>query len=415
MKVLQINTVCGSGSVGRITVDIVHALEEAGDEGMIAFGRRQAPEGVKTWKFGTNLDMGVHVLHTFFKGEHGFASSKQTSRLIEKIKEYDPDIIHLHNIHGFYLDVEQLFRYLKTSGKPVVWTLHDCWSFTGHCAHFDYIGCMKWKTGCGSCPQYKNVYPYALFKDNSAGNYKRKKDAFTGVPDLTVVTPSRWLAGYVRESYLGEYPVQVIPNGIALDRFRPVDGGLRKRLGFENKYILLGVASMWEERKGYAYFEQLADRLDDSYQIILIGLSKRKLKTLHPRIHGVMRTNSMEELAEYYSMADAYVNTTLEDTFPTTNLEALACGTPVITFATGGSVESVDASCGKIVPKGDIEALIQAIEELKREPDKKEACLRRAAGYDKDDRFQDYLKLYRSLLERQGRQAVPGQNTGTEQ
>ncbi|WP_204248036.1 glycosyltransferase [Lachnoclostridium sp. An131] len=415
LKVLQINTVCGSGSVGRITVDIVHALEEAGDEGMIAFGRRQAPEGVKTWKFGTNLDMGVHVLHTFFKGEHGFASSKQTARLIEKIKEYDPDIIHLHNIHGFYLDVEQLFRYLKTSGKPVVWTLHDCWSFTGHCAHFDYIGCMKWKTGCGSCPQYKNVYPYALFKDNSAGNYKRKKDAFTGVPDLTVVTPSRWLAGYVRESYLGEYPVQVIPNGIALDRFRPVNGGLRKRLGFENKYILLGVASMWEERKGYAYFEQLADRLDDSYQIILIGLSKRKLKTLHPRIHGVMRTNSMEELAEYYSMADAYVNTTLEDTFPTTNLEALACGTPVITFATGGSVESVDASCGKIVPKGDIEALIQAIEELRGEPDKKEACLRRAAGYDKDDRFQDYLKLYRSLLERQGRQAVPGQNTGTEQ
>ena len=415
LKVLQINTVCGSGSVGRITVDIVHALEEAGDEGMIAFGRRQAPEGVKTWKFGTNLDMGVHVLHTFFKGEHGFASSKQTARLIEKIKEYDPDIIHLHNIHGFYLDVEQLFRYLKTSGKPVVWTLHDCWSFTGHCAHFDYIGCMKWKTGCGSCPQYKNVYPYALFKDNSAGNYKRKKDAFTGVPDLTVVTPSRWLAGYVRESYLGESPVQVIPNGIALDRFRPVNGGLRKRLGFENKYILLGVASMWEERKGYAYFEQLADRLDDSYQIILIGLSKRKLKTLHPRIHGVMRTNSMEELAEYYSMADAYVNTTLEDTFPTTNLEALACGTPVITFATGGSVESVDASCGKIVPKGDIEALIQAIEELRGEPDKKEACLRRAAGYDKDDRFQDYLKLYRSLLERQGRQAVPGQNTGTEQ
>ena len=415
LKVLQINTVCGSGSVGRITVDIVHALEEAGDEGMIAFGRRQAPEGVKTWKFGTNLDMGVHVLHTFFKGEHGFASSKQTARLIEKIKEYDPDIIHLHNVHGFYLDVEQLFRYLKTSGKPVVWTLHDCWSFTGHCAHFDYIGCMKWKTGCGSCPQYKNVYPYALFKDNSAGNYKRKKDAFTGVPDLTVVTPSRWLAGYVRESYLGEYPVQVIPNGIALDRFRPVNGGLRKRLGFENKYILLGVASMWEERKGYAYFEQLADRLDDSYQIILIGLSKRKLKTLHPRIHGVMRTNSMEELAEYYSMADAYVNTTLEDTFPTTNLEALACGTPVITFATGGSVESVDASCGKIVPKGDIEALIQAIEELRGEPDKKEACLRRAAGYDKDDRFQDYLKLYRSLLERQGRQAVPGQNTGTEQ
>ena len=158
MKVLQINTICGSGSVGRITVDIVHALEAAGDEGMIAFGRREAPEGVKTYKFGTNLDMGIHVLHTFFKGEHGFASSRQTGRLIEKIKEYDPDIIHLHNIHGFYLDTEELFWYLKQAGKPVVWTLHDCWSFTGHCAHFDYIGCMKWKTGCGECPQYKSVY-----------------------------------------------------------------------------------------------------------------------------------------------------------------------------------------------------------------------------------------------------------------
>lgn len=187
---------------------------------------------------------------------------------------------------------------------------------------------MKWKTGCGSCPQYRSVYPYALFKDNTASNYQRKKAAFTGVPSLTVVTPSRWLAGYARESYLGEYPVQVIPNGIALDKFHPVDQGLRRKLGFEGKYILLGVASMWEERKGYAYFEQLADRLPDDYQIILIGLSKRKMKKLHPKIHGVMRTNSMEELAEYYSMADAYVNTTLEDTFPTTNLEALACGTP---------------------------------------------------------------------------------------
>lgn len=400
MKILQINTVCGSGSVGRITVDIVHALERAGDEGMVAFGRKQKPEGVETYKFGTDLDMGIHVLHTFLKGEHGFASSRQTEKLIKKIEEYNPDIIHLHNIHGFYLDVEQLFWYLKQAGKPVVWTLHDCWSFTGHCAHFDYIGCMKWKTGCGECPQYRNVYPYALFKDNSARNYRRKKKSFTGVADLTIVTPSRWLAGYVSQSFLGEYPVRVIPNGIALDKFCPVEKGLRKKLGFEGKYILLGVAGMWEERKGYAWFEKLADRLDDSFQIILIGLSKRKMKTLHPKIYGVMRTNSMEELAEYYSMADVYVNTTLEDTFPTTNLEALACGTPVITFATGGSVESVDVSCGKIVPRGDTEALISAVEEMRREPDKKEACLKKAAEYDKDERFQDYLKLYKSLLEK---------------
>lgn len=399
MKILQINTVCGSGSVGRITVDIVHALEAQGDEGRIAYGRRTAPEGVPAFKFGSSLDMGVHVLHTFFAGTHGFASTGQTRKLIAKIREYDPDIIHLHNIHGFYLDVEALFSYLKEAGKPVVWTLHDCWSFTGHCAHFDYIGCEKWKTQCEHCPQYRSVYPYALFKDNSRENYQRKKAAFTGVPSLTVVTPSAWLASKVRESYLKEYPVRVVPNGIALDRFKPVDNGLRTHLGLEGKCVLLGVASMWEERKGYAYFAELADQLDDSYQIILIGLSKKKMKTLHPKIHGVMRTDSIEELAEYYSMADAYVNTTLEDTFPTTNLEALACGTPVITFATGGSVESVDESCGKIVPKGDSEALLQAVRELKQKPLKWEACLIRAAQYDKNDRFREYLHLYRELVE----------------
>lgn len=399
MKVLQINTVCGSGSVGRIAVDIVQAVEAEGGEGMVAFGRRKAPEGVETFYFGSKPAMLLHVLHTFFRGEHGFASGRQTEKLIQKIKEYDPDIIHLHNIHGFYLDVEQLFWYLKQAGKPVVWTLHDCWSFTGHCAHFDYVGCMKWKTGCENCPQYRSVYPYALFKDNSSNNYRRKKKSFTGVQNLVVVTPSAWLAGYVRQSFLGSYPVKIIPNGIALYKFRPVDRGLRQRLHMEGKYILLGVASMWEERKGYAYFEEMADRLDASFQIILIGLSKGKMKKLHPKIHGVMRTESIEELAEYYSMADVYVNTTLEDTFPTTNLEALACGTPVITFATGGSVESVSEDTGKVVPKGDLEALILAIQAMREEPSKKEACLRRASQYDKHERFREYLKLYRELLE----------------
>ena len=399
MKVMQINTVCGSGSVGRIMVDLIHALEAEGGHGIAAFGRREAPSGLEAYKFGTNGDMGVHVLHTFFQGEHGFASKGQTEKLIRKIEEYDPDIVHLHNIHGFYLNVERLFEYLKNAGKPVVWTLHDCWSFTGHCAYFDYVGCTKWKTGCGSCPQYKRVYPYALFKDNSRQNYHRKKAAFTGVPGLTLVTPSRWLADLVKESYLRDYPVRVIPNGIALDKFRPVDKGLRRRLHMEKKFIILGVAGMWEERKGYAYFEALADRLEDSCQIILIGLSKQKLKKLHPRIYGVMRTESMEELAEYYSMADVYVNPTLEDNFPTTNLEALACGTPVITFATGGSVESVDEETGKIVPKGDTEGLLKAVAKLRSEPSKREACLRRAAKYNKDDRFREYLKLYRELLE----------------
>ncbi len=403
MKVLQINTVCGNGSVGRITVDISHALEQAGEECLIAYGRRSAPPGVEAWRFGTNKDMGIHVLHTFFRGEHGFASRKQTGRLIEGIRAYDPDVIHLHNLHGFYLDTEQMFWYLRQAGKPVVWTLHDCWAFTGHCAYFDYVGCEKWKTGCEKCALHRSAYPYALFRDNSRNNYQRKKGMLGEhpIPHMTLVTPSRWLMGLVKESFLKEYPVRVIHNGIDLKQFSPeADGeGLRRRLGLGEKYIVLGVANMWEERKGYPYFVELARELGAEFQVILIGLDKKKLKNLPEGILGLARTDSVEELARYYAMADVYVNATLEDNFPTTNLEALACGTPVITFATGGSVESVGDTCGRIVPKGDKEGLIKAVRELRGQPLSREACRQQALHYDKYDRFREYVELYRELKE----------------
>ena len=403
MKVLQINTVCGNGSVGRITVDISHALSRAGEDCLIAYGRRSAPADVQAWRFGTNGDMGVHVLHTFFKGEHGFASKKQTRRLIERIQAYDPDVIHLHNVHGFYLDIEQMFWYLRQAGKPVVWTLHDCWAFTGHCAYFDYAGCEKWKTGCENCALHRCAYPYALFRDNSRKNYQRKKRMLQEhpIPHMTLVTPSHWLGGLVKESFLKNYPVRVIPNGIDLRQFRPdADGkGLRRQLGLEGKHVILGVANMWEERKGYPYFLELARELPKEFQVILIGLDKKKRKILPKKILGVARTDSVEELARYYAMADVYVNATLEDNFPTTNLEALACGTPVVTFATGGSVESVEESCGRIVQKGDRNGLIEAIRELKDHPVSQEACREQALHYDKYHRFQEYVDLYRELKE----------------
>ena len=409
MKVLQINTVCGNGSVGRITVDISHALEKEGEECLIAYGRRTAPADVNAWRFGTNKDMALHVLHTFFKGEHGFASGKQTARLVEKIEEYDPDVIHLHNIHGFYLDVEQLFWYLRQAGKPVVWTLHDCWAFTGHCAYFDYAGCEKWKTACEKCPLYRSSYPYALFRDNSRENFARKRKLLAEhpIPGLVLVTPSRWLAALVKESFLKEYPVRVIHNGIDLNRFRPdgMEGAgpgelLREKLGLHGKFVILGVANMWEERKGYPYFLKLASQLGKDFQVILIGLDRKKLKSLPGNVMGLARTDSVEELAAYYAMADVYVNATLEDNFPTTNLEALACGTPVITFATGGSVESVDESCGRIVPKGDIKGLEEAVLSLKERTVSSDVCREKAARYDKYDRFREYVELYRELKER---------------
>jgi len=397
LKILQINTVCGSGSVGRIAVDIYHTLEKNGDKGMIAYGRRTAPEGIRAFRFGSPLDMGAHVLSTFFRGEHGFASGRQTKRLIGRIRKWNPDVIHLQNIHGFVLQVEILFAYLKEAGKPVVWTLHDCWPYTGHCAFYDYTACEGWKTGCRACREYQRTYPYALFRNHTIQNYERKRTAFTGVADLTIVTPSRWLAGEVKQSFLKEYPVQVIPNGIDRKCFRPVKSLLRQRLGLEGRFVILGVANVWERRKGLEYFVKLSGRLSGEYKVILIGLSKKQIKSLPENIIGLERTSSAEELAEYYSMADVFVNATLEDNFPTTNLEALACGTPVITFNTGGSPESVDESCGQVVPKGDTEALIKAIRQEREAPRQSESCLKRAERYEKYARFQEYVELYHRL------------------
>jgi glycosyltransferase involved in cell wall biosynthesis len=397
LKILQISTVCGSGSVGRITVDIYHTLEQSGDEGLIAYGRRTAPDGVRAYRFGSDLSMGIHVLSTFFRGEHGFASGRQTERLIRKIREWDPDVIHLHNIHGFVLQVEMLFQYLKQAGKPVVWTLHDCWPYTGHCAFYDYNGCQGWKTGCHNCGEYRKTYPYALFKNNTVQNYERKKAAFTGVPDLTIVTPSRWLREEVKKSFLKDYPVQVIPNGIDRTQFRPVESGLRNREELKEKFLILGVANVWERRKGLNFFLELAKRLPDDMQIILIGLDRKQLKTLPQNVIGLARTSSVQELAAYYSAADVFVNATLEDNFPTTNLEALACGTPVITFDTGGSPESLDETCGRVVPKGDLDALEQAVLQEQAHPKKHTDCLKKAEEYKKYDRFREYVELYHRL------------------
>lgn len=394
MKIAQINTVCGSGSVGRITVDIFHALKKKGWDGRIYYGRKKAPETVDAVKFGTGFDMGNHVLHTFLEGTHGFSSGKQTERLVRALETYNPDLIHLHNIHGFYLDVEKLFEYLKRCGKPVVWTLHDCWAFTGHCSYFDYVQCGKWKTGCGACVQHKNVYPYALFKDGSAENYLRKKAAFAGVKGLTIVTPSRWLADLVKESFLKDYPVRIIPNGIDLNIFRP---GKKTE---KEKYLVLGAANVWDRRKGLDYIKELARQLDpQTYEVAAVGLSRKQIKELPEKMRGICHTQNAEELADLYREADVYVNPTLEDNFPTTNLEALACGTPVVTFDTGGSAESVTAECGRIVSKGDFQGLADAVRKIcETEKISQETCRARALLYDKYDRFGEYIKLYEESI-----------------
>lgn len=396
MRVMQINSVCGVGSTGRIATDIHNILIEQGHKSYIAYGRDLPKSCDKAIRIGGKFDNYTHVVKTRIFDKHGFASKRATVEFINKVKELNPDIIHLHNIHGYYLNIEILFEYLKEADKPVIWTLHDCWSFTGHCAYFDYVACDKWKTGCYDCPQKKG-YPSSFLLDNSKENYRRKKELFTGLKNMTIVTPSNWLADLVKQSYLKEYQVQVINNGIDLNLFMPTESNFREENDINNKFMILGVANVWDERKGLRYFLDLSKTLNDDEIIVLVGLSEKQKKQLPKNIIGITRTSNIKELVEIYSAADVFVNPTLEDNFPTTNLEALACGTPIITFNTGGSVESVYENTGYVVEKGNLKDMKIAIDKVKARNSKISSCdfcIERAKNYNKNEKFNEYIELY---------------------
>lgn len=399
MKVLQINSVCGIGSTGRIATDIHQILIEQGHESYIAYGRDTPKNCDKAIRIGTKIDNYAHVALTRIYDRHGFGSKKATEDFITKIENLNPDVIHLHNIHGYYINIEVLFDYIKKANKRVIWTLHDCWAFTGHCSHFDYIKCNKWKTGCANCPQ-KNVYPTSLIFDNSKDNYLMKKDIFTGVKDLTIVTPSQWLAALVKESFLGEYSIKVIHNGINLNIFKPTESMFRKKYDLLNKFIILGVANNWNRKKGLDYFKELSNLLEKDEVIVLVGLSEKQKKELPKKIIGITRTNNTQELAEIYSAADVFINPTLEDNFPTTNIEALACGTPVITFNSGGSKESIDKNCGFVVTKDSLKQTFVSIRMIKakgKEHFSKKCRKRSIELYNKEDRFNECIYLYEKI------------------
>ena len=391
MKVLQINKSSGIWSTGKIASNIGEKLIELGHESYIGFGRDFAINESTNIRIGTKADNYIHAFYSILFDKQGFGSKRATKAFVKKVEEINPDIIHLHNLHGYYLNLEVLFKYLQQANKPVVWTLHDCWAFTGHCVHFDYIGCDRWKRGCGDCPQ--KSYPPSII-DDSEKNFIKKKQLFTGIKNMIIVTPSRWLGNLVKQSFLGKYPVKVINNGIDLSIFKPIESNFREKNNLKDKFIILGVASSWSRRKGFDYFIELSKKIKADEIIVMVGLTKKQKDQLPENIIGITRTNDIKELVEIYSAADVFVNPTLEDNFPTTNLEALACGTPVITFNTGGSVESIDDSCGVVVEKGDIDELIKAINIIKRNTPDKDYCINKAKKFDKNDRFNEYIELY---------------------
>lgn len=368
MKILMINVVCGIRSTGRICTDLAGKLEKEGHTVKIAYGREFLPPEYArySYRIASDYEVRLDALKSRFFDNAGLNNVRATKRFIKWIREYDPDVIHMHNIHGYYLNVGILFDYLKTCNKRIIWTMHDCWPFTGHSALCDGIGCEKWTSGCFACPQISE-YPKA-FVDRSSRNWALKRKIFSGVQGLTVVTPSGWLADKVRKSFLSEYNVKVIPNGINTEIFYHKDSDLRARYGIEGKKVLLSAATTWNNLKGYQDFMKLSAMLGPEYVIVLVGVSDKQLHELPDNIIGIRRTADQEEMAKWYSTADLYINLTYCDTYPTVNVESVACGTPVITYRTGGSVESM-FDFGKVVPKGDILEVLNAITGYNYDPD----------------------------------------------
>ncbi|MGX7330625.1 glycosyltransferase [Aerococcus sanguinicola] len=365
MKVLQINSVIDFGSTGRICRDLYDFLEENGHECVIAYGRGKSTPGYKTIKIGSKIDQALHGVYSRLFDRHGFASRQATRQLIEEIEEFDPDIIHLHNIHGYYLNIEILFNYLSTKDTPVVWLLHDQWSISGHSANFNLNDDGTLPTSLKNRDELKN-YPKTVGFGQFKKNLRDKEKLFTSIKNMTIVTPSHWLESIVSKSFLNKYPIMTIYNGVNTDIFK-IDFNksnyLRKQWNSEQKIVILGVASIWDPRKGLDDFIKLSQLLSPAdYQIVLVG-SDPQIKNKLPRdIVTIERTNSVEELKDIYNASDVFVNPTYFDNFPTVNIEALACGTPVITYDTGGSGESINENTGTIVDQGNFDMLLNAIE-----------------------------------------------------
>jgi len=387
MKLLLINSVCGIGSTGRICVDLAREYEQNGYEVKIAYGRDgHVPEDAQKYavRIGNDLDVRMHVLYTRLTDKHGLASKNATRKFLKWADEYDPDILWMHNIHGYYINYELLFAWIKSRPQmEVKWTLHDCWAFTGHCAFYLYAGCRNWQlSGCRNCDNclQTSSYPASRSKKNTSHNFVHKKRAFTGLTNLTLITPSQWLADELSHSFLADYPVEVVYNHIDTNIFKPTPSDFRHTHGISDvDVMILGVANKWENRKGLDDFLELDRRLNSSnntkeqpesggrYRIVLVGLSLSQIKSIsasNPDIITISRTENATKLAQIYTAADVFVNPTREDNLPTVNLESEACGTPVITYNTGGCAETVHLPDSRVI-EPDFDNLPSSIYEMR--------------------------------------------------
>ncbi|MDD3333962.1 MAG: glycosyltransferase [Eubacteriales bacterium] len=420
MRIAHINVI-GGLSTGRIATELCRAAMKEGHRTLFCFARDYCPEDVPSLRIGDKADTLLHGGLARLSDRSGFFSKRATRKLVRQLKEYKPDLIHLHNLHGYYLHLPTLFDYLRKEDIPTVWTLHDCWAFTGHCAYYTMAqnappidgerrrgkttGCQRWQSGCGKCP-LKHLYPKSLFLDQSARNWREKRELFTGLPHLVLTTPSEWLKGQVKQSFLGKYPIYALPNGIDLTAFVPcVDQRYMENVvrhfrldRYGDRPIVLSVAGVWEPRKGLEDLIELAELLGEDYCVAAVGLDEYQITSLPPNtVVGLPRAGNLNDLCALYTAAQVYVSTSHEETMGMTLVEALACGTQVLCYNATAMPEVVTPQVGETVPLGDVRAMGEAVCRLCAQPKSPEDCRARAMGYDAPTRFAEYIKLYNAM------------------
>ena len=383
-KVLYINSVCGFGSTGRIVADLTKTDDY---ESLVCFGRKKDFANVNSFQFANFFDNAFGAIRTILFDNNLNICTNATRRLIKKIKEYNPDIIHLHNIHGYYVNVEMLINFLKEYGKPVVWTMHDCWAFTGYCSDAYYVNCEKYQKECKNCEHWF-AYPFSIFKQNVTKDFHKKKKLLKDFDNLTIVTPSRWLGGICNLSFLRNKKIVTVNNGIDLNDFKPSKEK-------NKKFTVLAVASFWTKDKGSEDLNKLVKLLDRDIEVVVVGNGSDKIEG----VKSISHTNNKAELVDLYSSAHVLINPTLDDNFPSVNIESIACGTPVITYRTGGSPEIIDGKTGVVVDKGNYKAMAEVVNSLyKNYYFRSEDCVERSKRYSKEVMKKEYQKLYESLL-----------------
>lgn len=400
MKIAEINML-HMGSTGKIMFGIADVARNSGHE-VRTFspryyqrqGKAVFPEISRHFYFGFPFENMLHLRLAQFTGLHGYFSFLGTLQLIRMLKQIQPDIVHLHNLHNWTINLPILFNYLNKKHIHTIWTLHDCWAFTGKCVHFTFAGCEKWENGCFSCPELRE-YP-KTFVDQSRLMWNLKKKWFTSLNELTIVTPSQWLASLVGKSYLKKYPIHVIHNGIDLNVFKPTPSYFREENSIGGKYIVLAVSFGWGKRKGFDVLIELAKRLpEDIYQIVVVGTNSHDDQLIPPNVISIHQTQDQKQLAEIYTAADVFINPTREENYPTVNMEAIACGTPVITFNTGGSPEMLTPETGTVVDCDDIDAMEREIRRIcETKPFSRANCVKAAQAFDMHARFEEYVRLY---------------------